>query len=246
MRVYYNEIDPFAAAWLRELIKTEQIPDGEVDERSIVDVQPDDLRGFNQCHFFAGIGGWAYALRLAGWPEDREVWTGSCPCQPFSVAGHGAGGRDPRDLWPVWFDLIRECRPATVFGEQVEAAITHGWWDRCCDDLESTAYASAAIDLPACAVGANHARQRLYFVADDRESAQRRRFQDRWRDARSDEVATDRDFAFWSCRPNGAGVLDDGISNVLAKRIAGGFGNAIVPQVAQVFIEAFLEAEEHP
>ena len=72
---YYNEFDPFAAAWLRELIKDGQIADGEVDERSIVDVRPDDLRGFTQCHFFAGIGGWSYALRLAGWPDDAPVWT---------------------------------------------------------------------------------------------------------------------------------------------------------------------------
>ena len=32
---YYNEFDPMAAAWLRELIKAGLIPDGEVDERSI-------------------------------------------------------------------------------------------------------------------------------------------------------------------------------------------------------------------
>jgi hypothetical protein len=56
---YYNEIDSFAAAWLRELIKAGLIADGEVDERSIADVRPDDLRGFTQCHFFAGIGGWS-------------------------------------------------------------------------------------------------------------------------------------------------------------------------------------------
>src|SRR5512147_3187208 len=89
MAAYYNEFDPFAAAWLRELIKAGHIADGDVDERSIVDVQPADLVGFTQCHFFAGIGGWSLALRLAGWPDDRPVWTGSCPCQPFSQAARG-------------------------------------------------------------------------------------------------------------------------------------------------------------
>ena len=83
---YYNEFDPFAAAWLRKLIEAGLIPNGEVDERSIINVQPDELRGYDQCHFFAGIGGWSHALRLAGWPDDRQIWTGSCPCQPFSVA----------------------------------------------------------------------------------------------------------------------------------------------------------------
>src|SRR3990167_1105083 len=109
MSAYYNEIDPFAAAWLRELIKEKLIADGEVDERSIELVQPGDVRGFTQCHFFAGIGGWSYALRLAGWPDDREVWTGGCPCQPWSVAGRGAGADDSRDLWPTWFQLIAQC-----------------------------------------------------------------------------------------------------------------------------------------
>ncbi len=80
---YYNEIDPFAAAWLRKLIEAGHVADGEVDERDIRDVHPADLRGFAQVHMVAGIGGWSRALRLASWGDDRPVWTGSCPCQPF-------------------------------------------------------------------------------------------------------------------------------------------------------------------
>lgn len=166
MAAYYNEFDPFAAAWLRELIKAGLIADGEVDERSITDVQPEDVRGFTQCHCFAGIGGWSLALRLAGWDDARPVWTGSCPCQPFSAAGANLGGDDPRHLWPAWFRLIRECQPATVFGEQVEAAVAHGWLDLVCDDLEGEGYAVGAVGLPAASVGAPHIRQRLWFVAE--------------------------------------------------------------------------------
>ena len=66
MTAYYNENDLNAAAWLRNLINMGEIADGEVDTRSIEDVTPNDLKGFTQCHFFAGIGGWSYALRLAG------------------------------------------------------------------------------------------------------------------------------------------------------------------------------------
>ena len=77
MTAYYNEIDDYAADWLDNLIAGGHIAPGVVDRRSIEDVQPDDLRGFTQCHFFAGIGVWSYALRLAGWPDGRPVWTGS-------------------------------------------------------------------------------------------------------------------------------------------------------------------------
>lgn len=69
MATYYNELDPFAAGWLRELIKAGLIVPGDVDERSIEEVAPDDLKGYTQCHFFAGIGVWSYALHRAGWPE---------------------------------------------------------------------------------------------------------------------------------------------------------------------------------
>jgi len=162
---YYNEIDPKSAAWLRELIKQGHIPSGDVDERSIVDVQPNDLVSYTQCHFFAGIGGWPLALHIAGWPADRSAWTGSCPCQSFSCAGKQKGVEDPRHLWPAFFRLIRECRPDTVFGEQVEAAIGHGWLDGICADLEGEGYAVGQAVLGAHSVGAPHIRQRLYWVA---------------------------------------------------------------------------------
>ena len=87
MAAYYNEIDPYAAQWLRNLIEAGQIAPGYVDERDIRDVSPSDLIGFTQHHFFAGVGVWSYALRLAGWPDDEPVMTGSPPCQPFSSAG---------------------------------------------------------------------------------------------------------------------------------------------------------------
>jgi len=164
---YYNEIDPNAAAWLRNLIAAGHIAPGDVDERSITDVRPSDLAGYTQHHFFAGIGAWSHALRLAGWPDDKPVWTGSCPCQPFSVAGKGAGAADERHLWPHWHWLIQQCRPAVVFGEQVEAAIGHGWLDLVQADLEGIGYAVGHAGIPAAGVGAPHIRQRLWFVADD-------------------------------------------------------------------------------
>ena len=162
---YYNEFDPHAAAWLRELIKMGAIPNGEVDERSITEVKSGDLKGYVQCHFFCGIAGWPEALRRAGVAADRPLWTGSCPCQSFSCAGPGTGVEDPRDLWPHFFRLIRECRPQRVFGEQVADAIGHGWLDRLSADLEAQDYAVGAAVLGAHSAGADHQRQRLYWLA---------------------------------------------------------------------------------
>jgi DNA (cytosine-5)-methyltransferase 1 len=166
MTAYYNEIDEFAAQWLRNLIAAGLIAPGDVDTRSIADVRPDDLRGYRQCHFFAGIGGWSLALRLAGWPDDRPAWTGSCPCQPFSAAGKQRGVEDERHLWPEFRRLIDGVRPPVVFGEQVASAAGRAWLASVRSDLEALGYAVGAADLCAAGVGAPHIRQRLWFVAD--------------------------------------------------------------------------------
>lgn len=166
MTAYYNENDKHAAQWLRNLISAGHIAPGVVDDRSIADVSAGDLEGFTQCHFFAGIGVWSHALRSAGWPDDRPIWTGSCPCQPFSGAGKREGVADARHLWPVWFDLIRVCRPGIVIGEQVASRDGLGWWDIVSGDLESEAYAAAALDLCVPGIGGPHIRQRLYWMAD--------------------------------------------------------------------------------
>jgi DNA (cytosine-5)-methyltransferase 1 len=171
---YYNENDPYAAQWLRNLIQAGHIAPGDVDERSIVDVRAEDLRGYTQCHFFAGLGGWSRALRLAGWDDARPVWTGSCPCQPGSAAGKQKGFADERHLWPVWLPLIVERRPAKVFGEQVAAWAE--WLGLVRGDLEALGYAVGAMPVEAASAGADHLRDRFWFVADaDEPGSQGRR-----------------------------------------------------------------------
>jgi DNA (cytosine-5)-methyltransferase 1 len=250
MSAYYNEHDKPTAAWLRNLIREGQIAEGVVDDRSIRDVSPGDLREFTQCHFFAGIGGWSLALRLAGWPDDEPIWTGSCPCQSFSDAGAGRGFKDDRHLWPEFFRLIAKCRPTTIFGEQVEAATRRGdenqsWLDLVSFYLGSAGYAFGSAVLPAVYVGAPHLRERLYFVADsDGQQRWAQKFQP-FRNGLVDVFWAD---ANWVRCPDGKkralkpGVrpLVDGVPSYMGQ--LRGAGNAIVPQQAAEFIQAYLEA----
>jgi DNA (cytosine-5)-methyltransferase 1 len=170
MTAYYNENDKQTCAWLRELIKQDLIAPGDVDERDIRDVKADELIRYAQIHFFAGIGVWSYALRNAGWPDDRPVLTGSCPCQPFSGAGKKTGTKDKRHLWPEMFRLIaglpKSKRPPTIFGEQVAQKAGQAWFDVVQADLARENYAAGLVVFPACSVGAPHLRQRLYWFAD--------------------------------------------------------------------------------
>ncbi|WP_273803086.1 DNA cytosine methyltransferase [Providencia rettgeri] len=187
MPAYYNEIEPFAAEWLRNLIAAGLIADGDVDTRSIEDVKPDDLKQYTQCHFFAGIGVWSYALRKAGWADDKHVWTGSCPCQPFSTSSKGDGFTDERHLWPALFHLISECRPDIIFGEQVASKGGLAWLDLVQTDLEAKDYSTTAVDLCAAGFGSPHIRQRLYWVADSNREQRKRSWNTR--PARWDEYS---------------------------------------------------------
>ena len=234
---YYNEIDPFAAQWLRNLIATGLIAPGDVDERSIVDVRPDDLKGYEQCHFFAGIGGWSCALRLAGWPDDHPVWTGSCPCQPLSVAGQRKGHADERHLWPAFYELITEREPPVLFGEQVASKDGREWLSAVRADLDAARYAVGAADLCASAFGSQQERERLFFSADATGADTARRYPTLRRIGRPDEVATHWRNADWreSCE---IGVLDDALPGRVAKALTRGFGNAIDPELAAEFILA--------
>lgn len=161
---YYNELDPYAAAWIKSLCAAGELPPAAVQIADIRNVQSASLSQFIQCHFFAGIAGWPLALRLAGWPDDWPVWTGSCPCQPLSRAGTQLGMTDERHLWPIWFRLICECKPSVIFGEQVNTPAGRDWLAVVQLDLEDAGYAVARLSLPAASVGAPHQRSRSYFV----------------------------------------------------------------------------------
>ncbi len=247
MTAYYNENNPFAAQWLRNLIEAGHIAPGFVDERSIEDVKPSELVKYRQCHFFAGIGAWSYALRLAGWPDDQECWTGSCPCQPFSAAGKKGGFADERHLWPAWHHIIREQKPSIIFGEQVASKSGLEWFDLVRNDLEGEGYACGAADICAAGAGAPHIRQRLWFVANSdkkrlplrnerRDSNQEGEIIHAWREL--ERVHATRS---WAAREveSSIPVFDDGTAGRVGKISA--YGNAINPWAAKIIIEAAME-----
>ncbi len=289
---YLNEFDPFAAEWLRGLMRDGQIPAATVDERSIKDVKATDLLGYKQCHFFAGIGGWPLAFKLAGIEHLRSAWSGSCPCQPFSPAGKGEGQADPRHLWPVWFPLIRECRPEYVFGEQVSAAIGHGWLDGVFTDMEGAGYTGGAVVLGAHSVKSPHIRQRVWWgfkrnggiqhAESNGRDARRAEssggsiasgcsgLRDPWsdytighyRDGKARRIGrgvqplaygvpyrkSDPRMGYLISRLRGMGHSAKSARAIIKRAAANrtgrlkGYGNAICPQLAAVFIRSFLES----
>ena len=253
-QIFYNDNDPYVAQWLKNLIAA-GVLDGVVDGRNLEDLQPHEVAGYRRVHFFAGIGGWEYALRLAGWPAEWPVWTGSCPCQPFSVAGRMRGFADERHLWPVWFDLIRKCRPPIIFGEQVASKTGMAWIDLVFDDLEAIGYACGAANLPAACAGAPHIRQRIWFVALAHSDCKRL---EKWPGfledpdqkfpsiERNGPLNPWREVIWLSCRDGRARPTEPSLrplAHGVPARVGRlrAYGHAIVPQVAAWWIQVVME-----
>jgi DNA (cytosine-5)-methyltransferase 1 len=191
-------------------------------------------------------------------PVQPDVICGGFPCQPFSQAGKQLAQDDPRHLWPEMFRLIRECRPAWVVGENVAGLIKLGL-DEVLSDLEGEGYATRTFNLPACAVGAPHIRQRLWIIAhadsdsepdkpfdgagqlgfgfvantdnaDRRRGTERRQVGDGELELHGEERPANRPKDYWQSEP-AVGRLADGIPNRVSQLRA--LGNTIIPQIAE-------------
>lgn len=250
MSVYYNDFDSHATTWLEALIKSNELPPGRVDSRSISDVSVSDLDGHDHHHFFAGIGGWPLALRMSSWPNDLPIWTGSCPCQPFSNANRAhesnPGRNNEKHLWPIWFDLIYKLRPFLIVGEQVPAAIDYGWLDEVFDDFKTINYATGAIIISANLFGASHERKRLYWMAHSGGKGWPRPISQRSLRGESKQELPFADNAFIAAKRalggNYSGLLSrNGVSLAMERSAIRGYGNAIVPQCAAAFLGVVRE-----
>jgi DNA (cytosine-5)-methyltransferase 1 len=266
----YTDFDKDVCAWMRELCDSSALPPGKVLQQDINTITKEQVQHYDQVHFFCGIGGWPYALQLAGW--TGPVWTASLPCQPFSLAGKQRGTEDERHLWPVFRDLVEQCRPAVCFGEQVASKAGRNWLATVRADLEKLGYAVGAADLCAAGVGAPHIRQRLYWCAvkvAHHGSAGLEKRQEQ--PAREEQPPVERGgdvggMVYIPCadgkaRPIKPGIepLVDGLPKSLvrggdtsmapdadnsaearAMRLKG-YGNAIVPQVAATFVKSVMD-----
>lgn len=254
--IYFNEWKSFQCKWIRRLY-----PCAVVDERDIKEVTPDDVKKYKRVHLFAGIAGWEYALELAGWPESILVWSGSCPCQPFSNCGKREETDDERHLWPEMFRLIKECRPTTVFGEQVSGSAGFRWIDGVSSNLGNIGYAVGVADLSSASVNSPHNRKRLFWVAYSEGSTrirtvmrENKRTHNRIPDGlrawdRFEEIKCPGDNQTRRIEPGTLPMVDGipsemGRGSLISRQRSGridGYGNAIVPQLAAVFIRAFMD-----
>jgi DNA (cytosine-5)-methyltransferase 1 len=281
----YTDNDLGSVLWCRELVDGGHLPMGDSIHADIAKLSKKHLEKYRRVHLFAGIGGWGLALELAGWPSDVPVWSGSCPCQPFSTAGQQLGESDERHLWPEMFRLIKECRPFYVFGEQVASQLGREWLARVRADLELLGYAVGAADLCAAGVASPHRRQRLFWVADatgstwkrsvvrnnqgtyDRELGRvanptggwvsnklRERVQFESNNKARTEPAQGSINGYWEnyksvkCTDGNTRRIESGVlplAHGVPNRVGllRGFGNAIVPELAAVFIRSFIEAK---
>lgn len=161
------------------------------------------------------------------WRGKINVLTGGFPCQPFSCAGQRKGAEDDRYLWPEMLRAIREIQPDWVVGENVAEILSmvqpgsetalgreeslFGEVDRerilhrqeyvvetVCNDLEREGYFVQPVVIPACAVGAPHRRDRVFFIAH-RADAGVKGMQRKW----EDNILSGRTASDTTCRGSG-------------------------------------------
>jgi len=149
-----------------------------------------------------------------------DVLSGGFPCQPFSTAGRRRGTEDNRFLWPEMLRVIREMQPTWIVAENVRGIVSIDGgmvFERVCSELEANGYEVQPICIPACAVGAPHRRERMWFVAHstsvrcDRDNAQGEGIhgdEARREVGTSDQPSSGIDTYTWDTRKRRAGFTD--------------------------------------
>jgi len=134
----------------------------------------------HEIHSFVEIEPFAQNVLRKHWPDvpihgDIKTYehngnaidliSGGFPCQPYSLAGRRKGKRDDRALWPEMLRVIKEANPNWIVGENVVGFVNMEL-DEALFDLETEGYETASFVIPACAIGAEHQRDRVWIVAN--------------------------------------------------------------------------------
>ena len=114
---------------------------------------------------FPGVPIYADIRDLHGEPHAVDVICGGFPCQPYSTvsSGRAKGAKDDRALWPEMRRLIAEIRPEFVIGENVIGIVKLDL-ERVVSDLEALGFSVWSLEIPACAVGLDHGRPRIWII----------------------------------------------------------------------------------
>jgi DNA (cytosine-5)-methyltransferase 1 len=184
-----------------------------------------------------------------------DIVCGGYPCQPYSLSGLQRGNADERALWPHVRRVLRECGAQWLFCENVFGHVKNGF-EEVASQLEDDGFEVWPFVVPASAVGADHRRERIWIVAHShgigREAFLQR--ESGWGDEASpDWSAGNVDpssgpaerlsrLEVLSGEPAILGV-DDGISHRVDRLRA--LGNAIYPEIAQLFFRAIRQHDTH-
>ena len=170
-----------------------------------------------------------------------DVVCGGYPCQPYSVAGKQEGAADDRHLWPSMFKIIKQVRPTWVIGENVYGHIKLGL-DKVLLDLENEGYSTRTFVVPACAVGADHRRDRVWIVAYSERNKQSRK-EPRLRTARRVGRVKQPVEAYrnWEVALSAFRGMDDALPRSVDRTDC--IRNAVVPQIPELIGRAILEHE---
>ena len=142
-----------------------------------------------QCRWQSEIDPYASRVLAKHWPdipnlgdvtkidwrnvERTDVVAGGYPCQPFSVAGRRDGDDDSRHLWPHFRNAICVLRPRYALLENVSGHLSLGF-GHVLADLAALGYDCRWDCIPAASVGAPHLRDRVFVIARDTRTEQRR------------------------------------------------------------------------
>jgi len=187
------------------------------------------------------------------WRNRIDIITGGFPCQPYSIAGEKKGKEDERYLWPEMFRAFKEIRPRWGVGENVPGIIDDEFSITTIkNDFASIGYHLLPVKIPASLMGANHNRERIWFIAHSnsngmercRDGSDIKKDRQRRQSSQAD-LFNQKTFTKGYSAESESELIraDDGVSNWMERVKA--LGNAVVPQIVYQIFKTIQQYENH-